>query len=141
MAEMIEMHLRRRTAAVTLIWILAGIAILLASVGLYALLSFHISRRRMEFGIRLAVGAKTQDVLQQVLRQGALLACAGILTGLALAPAAAALLSRWLYGIQPVDPITYGVIACSVFVLCIGASLAPARRASSVNPIEVLRHE
>lgn len=141
MVEMIEAHLRPRMASLALAGILASIAVVLASLGLYALLAFQVGRRWQEFGIRLAVGARISDILKLVLGRGTVLAAIGILTGVVLAAAASRTLTGWLYGVATTDPLTYAAVALCVFALSLVASWLPARRASRVDPINVLRHE
>lgn len=119
----------------------AGMAILMVVAGLYGVLAQLVSYRRREIGVRLALGATRQSILQMVLRQGSLLVATGIVAGLVLALATGRLVKSFLYGVKPVDVWTYlGVV---VLLVCVGmlASLIPARRAAAVEPIQALREE
>ena len=117
----------------------ALLALALGSLGVYAVLSFLVSRRTQEFGIRVALGAVPRDVRWLVLREGAVLCLAGLATGVA----GALLLTRWLatelHGVSPFDPLTYLVVTGTMSLATVLACLVPARRAMRVNPLTVLR--
>jgi predicted permease len=118
-----------------------GIALLLASIGLFGLMSYNVARRTNEIGVRLALGAQRADVLRMVMRESILVVGIGLIIGLAAAIAAARLVRNVLFGLSPTDPVS---IAVAVFVLA-GVSLLaaylPARRASRVEPVSALRYE
>lgn len=119
----------------------AGMAMLMVVAGLYGVLAQLVSYRRREIGVRLALGATRQSILQMILRQGSFLVGAGIVAGVVLALATGRLVKGFLYGVKPVDAWTYlGVV---VLLLVVGtlASLIPARRAAAVEPIQALREE
>ena len=121
--------------------VLGGLGMLLAAVGLYGVISFLVNRRRHEIGIRMALGAKRQDVLRLVLAQGLRLAAIGTGIGLLVSLAAMRLMSTLLFGVKPHDPITFGVSALIVVFVALAASYFPARRAANVDPIVSLRYE
>jgi predicted permease len=117
----------------------ALVALALGSLGVYAVLSFLVSRRTQEFGIRVALGAVPRDVRWLVLREGAVLCLAGLAAGVA----GALVLTRWLaaelHGVSPFDPLTYLVVIGTMSLVTVLACLVPARRAMRVNPLTVLR--
>lgn len=140
-----EQLLARSTAlsrfASVLLAIFAALAILLASVGVYGVMSYSVAQRTREMGIRLSLGATTSDVISLVFRQGVLLAGLGLAIGLTAAAFAANLFSSLLFGIGPRDPQTFALTAVFLAVVALIACLIPARRASRVNPITALRCE
>jgi putative ABC transport system permease protein len=119
--------------------IFGGVALAIASVGLYGVLAFLVTQRTREIGIRLALGGKPTDIVRSVVFEGLALTTAGLVAGLG----AAFLLSRWmkdlLFEITPSDPATYAVIAGMMLLVAIVAAFGPARRATRVDPVEVLR--
>ena len=119
----------------------AIVALLLACVGVYGVLSYAVARRRHEFGVRLALGAAPGMVVQHVMREGLGLAVAGCAAGLAIAVASSQLLRAQLYGIGPRDPVTFTVGAAVIAAAAAIACWIPARRATAVSPIEALRTE
>jgi predicted permease len=129
---------QRRTAAV-LLGALSGIALLLAAIGIYGLLSYLVSERTQEFGIRLALGAEGRDVVSMVVRQTAIVLGIGGLLGIAGALALGKGLSRLAYGIQPGDPLTLAGVTAVLLVVGLLASLLPARRTTRVDPVVALR--
>ena len=119
----------------------AGVALVLALVGIYGVLSFFVSQRTREMGIRMALGAQRRDVLRDVLARGLRLAVPGVLLGLVGAWGVSRLLQSQLFGITGTDPITYIGGALLLLLVALAACLIPARRAASVNPTEALRAE
>jgi ABC-type antimicrobial peptide transport system permease subunit len=119
----------------------AIVALLLACVGVYGVLSYAVARRRHEFGVRLALGAAPGMVVQHVMREGLGLAVAGCAAGLAIAVASSQLLRAQLYGIGPRDPVTFTAGAAVIAAAAAIACWIPARRATAVSPIEALRTE
>ena len=119
----------------------ALLATVLAVVGVYGVMSLFVSQRRREFGIRLALGARGADVLRLVLRQAALVVAAGAVIGVAGALAASRLLSGVLFGIAANDPVTYAMGVVVLAAVGMAASLIPARRAVTVDPLLSLRSE
>jgi ABC-type antimicrobial peptide transport system permease subunit len=130
-----------QSTGATLLSGLGLIALLLAAVGLFAVLSYLVGLRRREIGIRMALGAKVPSVVMLVVGQAAGLVGLGLVTGGVLAFFVGKLLQSQLYGVGPADPVTFGSIALLVVLVGIAASLAPARRAASVDPVKALRSE
>ncbi len=121
--------------------IFAGVALILAGVGVYGVMAYSVARRTHEIGIRRALGAQQQDVMKVVLRRGAALALAGITLGLAGALALTRFLSNLLYGVTVRDPRTYVAVSLTLAVVALMANYFPARRATKVDPMVALRHE
>jgi putative ABC transport system permease protein len=125
-------------------WLLggfAGLALLLASVGIYAVMSYSVGQQIAEFGLRMALGARPQDVLRLVLKQTARLAAIGLLIGIAGALALARTMSSLLFSVSASDPLSF-LMACLILVsVALLAGIIPARRASKVNPLVALRYE
>ena len=136
-----QKSISRTSFTLVMLGIAAGIALLLGVVGLYGVIAYSASQRTREIGIRIALGAQRNSITTMFVRQGLMLAAAGIVCGLLLAFAATGLLKSLLFHVSPLDPMTY-VLAC--IALCGAASLAsyiPSRRTSAVNPVEALRAE
>jgi predicted permease len=128
-------------AAAAVLGTFGFLGLLLASVGVYGVLAFLVSQRRHEIGIRLALGAQRADILRMILRHGLGLVTAGLVLGLAAAAGVTHLLTFLLYGISPLDPVTFAGIALVLLAVALVASWAPALRATRVDPIVALRHE
>jgi putative ABC transport system permease protein len=117
------------------------LALVLASVGIYGVLSYSVTQRTSEIGIRMALGAQSRQVLKLVLRQGMLLAGVGVLAGVAIALPITSFASSLLYGVSPSDPLTYIVIAVVLLAVALLACYVPARRATRIDPLVALRFE
>jgi predicted permease len=117
------------------------LSLLLASIGLYGTMSHSVGQRTKEIGIRIALGAERQNLLNMVLREGMLLALAGTVVGLALGAAMARLLSNQLYDLSSMDPLTFTGVSLFLMAVALVASYVPARRAMHVDPIVALRYE
>jgi putative ABC transport system permease protein len=125
----------------TLLSVFGGLSLLLAAVGLYGVMSYIISERTHEIGIRMALGSRRRDVLTLVLRQGLGLATAGMLLGVAGALALNRLLQGMLFGVSPSDPATFVTICVALLGVALLASYLPARRASHINPLLAMQYE
>jgi len=141
MEDTIARTLLKRKFTMTLLTIFAGIAIALASIGLYGVMSYSVSQRTREMGIRMALGAQRRDVLQLVVRRGMLLTMVGVGLGLAGSFALTRLISSLLFGVSATDIGTFGAVSSLLFVIALLACWLPARRASRVDPIVALRTE
>jgi len=124
-----------------LLALFAGIALVLAAVGIYGVLAQSVSQRRQEIGIRMALGAQPRDVLKLVIRQGMTLALAGIAIGAVAALAGSRLISSLLYGVTATDPMTLAATALVLGAAALLACYIPARRATRVDPMDALRCE
>ena len=121
--------------------ILALLALLLGAVGIYGVISYFVSQRTREIGIRLALGARRKEVLLMIIRQSATLALLGVTLGLIGALLLTRLMASLLYGVAASDPITYIVVAILLLIVALAASFIPARRAMRVDPVVALRYE
>ena len=119
----------------------AGIALILASIGLYGLLSYMVAERTLEIGLRMALGARRSDVLGMIVRRGLTLALVGVVAGISIAAVATRLLSGMLYGIRPTDPLTFTLTAAVFLLVSIAASGVPAYRAARMDPMTSLREQ
>ena len=117
------------------------VSLLLAAIGIYGVTAYVASRRTREIGIRLALGAQRADVLGMILRQGMVLVVIGSASGLLLAAAASRLLTRLLFGVPPLDPITFGGATLLFVIIGLAACYVPARRATRIDAMEALRYE
>jgi putative ABC transport system permease protein len=114
---------------------------LLASIGLYGMIAYHVSQRIQEIGVRMALGARAGDIIRDVLAQGGRFALFGIAIGIVVAAGLASLLKGLLLGISPFDPLTYAAVTGLLVAICLVASFVPARRATTVDPLVALRAE
>jgi putative ABC transport system permease protein len=130
-----------RRTQVRVIAVFAALALLLAGVGIHGLLSFAVSQRSAEIGVRMALGARAADVLRLVVGQGLALAALGALAGSALAYAAGRGLGALLAGVPPGDPATFSAAALGVVAVALSGSLAPALRAARLDPTVAMRVE
>jgi putative ABC transport system permease protein len=117
------------------------VGLLLAAIGVYGVTAYAVTRRTREIGIRIAMGAQRRDVLRMVMAQGMWLVGLGSLLGLLLAAAGSRLLQRLLFGVPPLDPVTFGGAAVLFAVIGLAACYVPARRATRIDATEALRYE
>ncbi len=141
MAQIVEAETASRSAQVRVLSVFAAIAFLLAGVGIHGLLSFAVSRRAQEIGVRIALGAQPGTIVRMVLRQGVLLAAAGVLPGVALAYAAGRAMQALLAGVQPGDAPTFLAATGLCVLMTLLGCLFPALRAVRVDPITAIRAE
>jgi putative ABC transport system permease protein len=138
---MISESLLRDRLMATLSGFFGLLALVLASVGLYGILSYGVASRRNEIGIRMALGARTRDVLSMILREAVLLVCIGIGVGLPLVFGVTRLARTMLFALSPTDPLSLTAAALFLFAVAMFAGFIPARRATKVDPIIALRYE
>jgi ABC-type antimicrobial peptide transport system permease subunit len=124
-----------------LLGVFAGIALLLAAIGLYGVLSYIVAQRTREVGVRMALGATAGSVRSLMLRQGLRYAACGLAVGLAASMGMARLMQSLLYGVSPFDPLSLGAVSLLLIVIGVVASWLPAHRATRINPTEALRNE
>ena len=140
-----ESHVRDALVVPRLTWglsaVAGGIGLTLATIGVYGVISFAVARRRRELGIRLAIGARPGEVLTMILRQGLTLASIGIAVGLLAALGVTRFAATFLYAVNPRDPATFVVVPAVLLAVALLACLLPARAASRLDPVEVLRSE
>jgi putative ABC transport system permease protein len=139
--QLLSESLARRRLYMTLLGVFAGAALLLAAVGIYGMVSYSVSQRIREMGIRIAIGAERGDVLWLIIGHGAKVALLGIFVGLAAALALTRLMASLLFGVRATDPPTFLTVAALLTLVALGASWLPARRAMRVDPMVALRHE
>jgi putative ABC transport system permease protein len=121
--------------------VVALVALALAVVGVYGVMSYTVSQRTQEVGIRMALGAQRGNVLRMVLRQGTILALIGVVIGIGLAALVTRSLSIFLFGVSPFDLLTFGAVSLTLLASGVGATYIPALRATKVDPLEALRYE
>jgi predicted permease len=141
MQQLVDANVAQPKAYTLLLTIFALVAITLAGVGLYGVLSQSVVQRGRELGVRMALGASARDVVALVLGQGVQLAAAGVALGLVTALAATRAMQSLLFGVRAQDPVTFVVVGGGLFLVALFASLLPARRATRVDPMEALRAE
>ena len=129
----------RTTFTLIMIGAAAAVALLLGAIGIYGVISYMVSLRTREIGVRMALGAQADQVRRMVIRQGLVLAVIGAGIGLVGALALSRLISSLLYGIAPYDPLTLGGVTATLLLVAAFASWLPAMRAARIDPIEALR--
>ena len=141
MQAIVQDSLSDRSFSVALLGVLAALALILALVGIYSSMSYAVSQRIHEFGVRMALGAQGRDVLELVLRGGLTLSLMGVGIGLIAALGLTRLMSGLLFGVRASDPLTFGVAAVGLIGVGLLACYFPARRATKVDPLAALRNE
>ena len=139
MSDLLSDRIRQRRFNTVLLVLFAGLALSLAAVGVYGLMSFSVAQRTGELGIRRALGGSSRDILAMILRRGWRLALAGVGLGLLGALALTRLLRGMLFGVEPFDPLTFAALSALVTGVALLAALLPARRATRVDPMAALR--
>jgi ABC-type antimicrobial peptide transport system permease subunit len=141
MEQVISESLSRENFNTLLLSIFAAIAVLLAAIGIYGLMSYSVEQRTQEIGIRVALGAGRPEVLRLILVRGMILSGIGVVAGLAASFFITRLLASFLFGIKATDPATFAAVALTITVIAFLASWIPARRAAAVAPAVALRHQ
>jgi putative ABC transport system permease protein len=141
MEDIVAASMAQTSFTMTLLAIAAGIALVLGVVGLYGVISYIVTQRTAEIGIRLALGAKPVGVCVMVLRQGLIVALAGVAVGLVAALALTRLMASLLFEVSAHDPATFGTVALVLTAVSAAATYLPARRAAGVDPVRALRQE
>jgi ABC-type antimicrobial peptide transport system permease subunit len=139
MKDVIDASLASRRFSANLVGGFAGVALLLASIGIYGLLAYLTGQRFREIGLRMALGASRADILKPILGKGIVLASIGIMVGVILSAATASMMASLLYGVRPHDPAVFLVVPVLLFAVAVLASYFPARRATNVDPLLALR--
>jgi predicted permease len=141
LSDLYRLTMERRSLALALLGIAAGMAVVLSIIGVYGVLAYAVAQRRKEISIRVAVGAEPRTIKALFLRQGLILTCLGGAIGLASARVVSHWMSSLLFGVTPADPLTFGVSGAVILAAALAASYVPSRRAASLNPIEALRSD
>jgi len=139
--EVYQRSMARTSFTLVMLSIAASMALLLGIVGIYGVISYAVSQRTREIGIRIALGAPRQSVLQMFVRQGLALTAIGVACGMAAAALLTRLMSTLLFGVSALDPVTYAAVSLGLALAAVLASYIPARRATSIQPVEALRVE
>jgi predicted permease len=141
MDDIVSRTLAPRRFSMILLGVFAGLALLLSSVGIYGVISYLVGQRTREIGVRVALGANRTDILRLVLGHGVKMALIGVALGLAASLGLTRLMSDMLYGVSPIDPLTFAGVAVILTLVALAACYIPARRAMRVDPMVALRYE
>lgn len=137
----IDLQTSTRQFRTWLLGLFAAVAIFLAAVGIYGVLSHATGQRTQEIGIRMALGAQRSSILWLILRQGLILSSVGLVVGTTAAIALTRLISGLLFGVTPADPLTFAAVAAVLLAVAVGATLLPALRGTGIDPLPALRAE
>jgi predicted permease len=141
MDQLMEENVADRERPMTLLGIFAGLALVLACIGVYGVLAYSVAQRTREIGVRMALGARPLDVTRMILGRGLRLSAIGLVAGAALAGLLGVLLRTLLFGVTPAAPLVYAGTAASLMIVALAACVVPAQRAARVDPMVALRHE
>jgi hypothetical protein len=141
MGDVYSKAVARTSFTLVMLGIAGAMALTLGIIGIYGVISFTVSQRKREFGIRLALGAQGGDVVQMVLRQGAKMTLAGVAIGAGAAFVLTRLMRGLLFGVTERDPLTFGLVAALLMLVALLACYVPARRAMKVDPVVALRYQ
>ncbi|MCC7241610.1 MAG: FtsX-like permease family protein, partial [Acidobacteria bacterium] len=139
--ELYDRSMAQTSFALVVLGIAAAVTLLLGVVGIYGVIAYVVSQRRREVGIRMALGAGSASVQRLFLRQGVQLAAAGLVIGVLVSLAAMRLLDALLFGVSPIDPLTYGTVVVALGTVALVATWLPARQATRVDPAIALRSD
>jgi ABC-type antimicrobial peptide transport system permease subunit len=141
MANYLDYWLSPEKFSSLLLAIFAGLALVLAAIGIYGVIAYNVVQRTREIGIRMALGAEKTDVLRLIFRHAVRIGAMGVIIGIAAAYLATRTLSSMLYGVNPHDPLIFAAVIISILVVILLASYIPARKATLVDPLIALRYE
>jgi len=141
MAEVLSRSIAQERFNVSLLSLFATIGLILAAIGIYGVMSYAVTQRTHEFGLRIALGAQMKDVLRLVIGNGMTLALIGVAIGLAGAFALTRLMTSLLFGVTPIDAVAFATVSILLLTVALVACYIPARRAMRVNPLIALRYE
>jgi putative ABC transport system permease protein len=141
MDDFLDASVSKERLSMVLLGIFAGLALILAVLGIYGVISYGVSQRTREIGVRMALGAQPGDVLKLILKQGARLALIGAVIGLGASFGLTRLMASLLYGVSSSDPATFAAVTLALMAAAVAAAYLPARSATRVAPTAALRHE
>jgi putative ABC transport system permease protein len=139
--DRLAQHIAPRRFITALLGVFAGVALVLAAIGIYGVMSYSVTERTHEIGVRRALGAQDSDVLGAVMRRGLMLTMIGTVIGLGASLVLSRVLANLLFGVSALDPLTFVVVALVLAIVALLACYVPARRATKVDPMVALRYE
>jgi ABC-type antimicrobial peptide transport system permease subunit len=131
----------RTSFTLLMLAIAGGMALMLGVIGIYGVISYGVNQRTREIGIRMALGAHTGELQRMIVRHGLILAAIGVAIGAGVAAVLSRVMKSMLFGVSPLDPVTYAAVAVVLVMSAVLASYLPARRAAAVDPLDALRAE